>query len=239
MSSNSENKPNERVRVKLDNRQITVQLKPPKPPKKSIIRITGWPLAILVTILSFVILYFLALMSYVFPKNTRTVQYMSSDVGIAYTSPKYLSVGDDNVIEVSVINLGAKDTLNGVVTLKFHNPIISIIAGSDQGITIAIKDLPPGGRLTKSFEVNLTKRPSEKVIYFYFQYSSLSQSLLQLNRDANRIGSRSQYDKFLISPIDNLRSSWGLLVSLVSGTGLVGIVSNYLWGRFKKIIGWE
>ncbi len=237
MSHNLTPKNDEPVRVNLENGKLTVQLKPPRAPRKKKVKISGWRLYLLIGFLCVSMIYVFALMRYISPYNVTEVQKIFPNIGVAYKAPRYLSVGDENTIEVLVINLNLNEPFTGVVTLKFDNSAVPVIT-SDKGVSILIDNLQPGGRLTRLIKIKLSKKPTEKTIYYYFQISLTNKNQTMSIYDAGKSYSRSQYDKFLIAPIGYLRSSLAWVISGIGGTGILGLLGNYLIDRFRKYLNW-
>lgn len=225
------------LRVNLDDSEITIRLGPPKSEQKTNNGLTAKQSVVIAWILLLVIIYFLGLIKYLSPKTIAETQYITPNIGITYKAPKYLSVGDENVIELSIINLNKSDSFTGTITIKFHDPGTPITAISDKGLSVVIDKLPPGGRTTKSVNIKLLKKPKASILYYYFQMSQSdkvqSKSFYENNRDLHR----SYYDKFFITPISYLGSSWAWIINIVAGTSFLGLVGNYFWERFKKHYG--
>ncbi len=182
-------------------------------------------LRLLLILLLLTILYELALINYVFPKITGTVN-VPPNVGINYKAPKYLSVGDENNIDVTVVNLDTKEPPNGIITLTFSDPTIPLIVTSSQGMSIIITDLPPGGRITKALQFKLTSKSGLENVEYYFQYSG-----------PDKTQSVSNKNKFLIAPIDFLRSNYTWVFITIGGTGFFWLLMNLLGEQFKRFLG--
>lgn len=177
-------------------------------------------------------------MIFIFPKNNVSLQKASPDIGISYRTAKYLAIGDENRVEISVVNLSATETLSGTVTLKFHDSSTPVTTTSSEGASISISNLPPGGRISKSITIKLSNK-SNSILYYYFQYTPTNNHSYLYSNDTRRIHYRTPYDKFLIAPIGHLKSSLAQIISFISGAGLISLAVDYAIGKIKKSFGWE
>lgn len=238
--SNKNSKPtNLPQSIKIDNgSKITVHLKPPSSPRKKEPKGSPRLIPILYALLTIGVLYVILLMVFIFPKNNVSIQKVSSDIGISYKTVKYLAIGDENTVEIFVVNLSATETLSGTITLKFHNPSVPVTTTSNEGASISISDLPPGGRISKSITIKLSRK-SNNILFYYFQFAPINTHVYLYKSDTRRIHYRTPYDKFLIAPIGHLKSSLTQMISFISGAGLISLAADYVWNKIKKFIGWE
>jgi cellobiose-specific phosphotransferase system component IIC len=169
------------------------------------------------------------LVRYVNPKNTAVVTNVPSDVkvSLAYSAPKYLAVGDENIVEITLSNSGSTP-FNGVVTLVISDLNNSVASTLDRTMSIPVKDLLPNDRLTSQYKIKLSKNPAVTSLEFHFQISLLDENSKVISSHKTSGG------QFFISPITRLRSIW---VWVTGGSGLIVLVINFLFERFKNLLG--
>ena len=190
-------------------------------------------LAILKNILLFILIlivgsFLYLLIQYVNPKNTIVTDVPASlNLGLVYTAPKNLAVGDENIVEVTLSNSGSVP-FNGIVTLVISDPDSSVTSSLGRTMSIPIEDLLPNDRLTGQFKIKLSKDPAVESIKFHFQITLLDKNSGVVSSDVTSGG------VFFISPIQRLRSIW---VWVTGGSGLIVLVINFLFDRFKNLLG--
>ncbi len=157
---------------------------------------------------------------YIVPKRDRTILTDLSNIKLSYTSPNYLSLGDENTIHISVEN-SSQTEFNGKITLVFNDPDSLVTPAPDQSLSAKI-EISPLGREAKQFKFLLLKKPSDGNLNYYFQISS----------------DKSQYvsneENFQIAPIPYLRSTWAWLFG---SAGLGALIIALLWEKIKELLG--
>jgi len=178
-------------------------------------------------IVSGVIIY----MKYVPWKNPPKVQNILTDLSLTYIAPKYLSEGDQNVIDISITNLNLNESFSGTITLIFHDPTIPFMSIPDKNLSLVIKDLRPDDRVTGQFKFTLPTGSSiDKAVYYFQVYKPDGTPYTSPNGTLYK----SNEEEFLIAPIPYLRS---FLAWLIGGGGLGILIS--LRDQLKKLLGFE
>jgi hypothetical protein len=158
---------------------------------------------------------------FVFPTNKSPVQNLNPNIGITYTTPRYLAVGDQNMIEVTLLNKDTTNVISGTVTLIFSDSTISLTSIPDQRLSFQIEDLLPGDRVTEQMKLKLIRGPSSDIVEFYFQFFLSDGSLY-----------KSKNDVISISPVPNIRTTW----SWATGAGgILGLFLGFLFDRLKNL----
>jgi hypothetical protein len=165
--------------------------------------------------------FFYLFYKYVLPKNMGVVSGVPSNLTLSYVAPKYLAVGDDNAVEITLKNLDTRETFNGTVILIISDLNNSVTSTLDRRMSIPIKDLLPNDRLTSQFKLKLSKDPCVESINFHFQITLPNGTSLY----------ESSEGVFLVSRIQGVRSVWIWLVS----SGGLGAILSY-WDQIKKLL---
>jgi len=182
-------------------------------------------IASLIVIMFIVIAYTFSLLWYVAPTNKVPVQNLTSSLSLAYTTPKYLAIGDENTIEVTLTNNDVNLAANGTLTLVFVDSTVSVETVPDQRMSFQIEELLSGDRTTRRLKLKLATTPSSNKIEFYFQFSL---------PDGTQY--KSKIDTISISPISNIRTTW----SWVTGaSGILALIIGFLFERLKNILGFR
>ena len=223
MPNKSASKEDKTIPVQLINREFIVQLKPPE--NQNIGTPSFWRLRILIAVIFIVIAYLFVLFWYVFPINTSPVQNIASDIGITYIAPKYLAVGDENIIEITLLNMRSSQSFSGIITLVFTDKTVSMTSIPDQRLSIPIDDLLPGDRLTRQFKLKLADKPLSNFIEFYFQLSL-----------SNGPQFKSKIDSVSVSPIPRIRTTW---LWFTGTSGLIGLFIIFIFDRLKNLMGFQ
>ena len=163
--------------------------------------------------------------SVVFPYifSQKQQRSFSEDLGIKlnYSFPAYLSVGDENIVDISIEN--PNDTrFAGELTIIFNDDDSLITPVADQSSS-AHMEIPPFGRDAKQFKFIIKNKPADGNVDFYF---------LVLSSFGSRYKTKSEF--FLISPIPRLRSTWSWLFG---SAGLGALIIALLWDKLADIIG--
>jgi hypothetical protein len=178
---------------------------------------------VVIAFLIFIIGSFLYLVGqYVNPKIITNVSGVPASLSLAYEAPKYLAVGDENTVDITLTNLDPKVPFNGMVTLIISDN--SVTSTLNRRMSIPIKDLFPNDRLTSQYKLKLSKSPSTKSINFHFQITTLPDNTQYVTSNG----------EFFISPIQRIRSFWAWITG---GSGLIGLVVTFLFERFKNLLG--
>jgi len=184
----------------------------------TLIKVLNKPRIVISSLIAIIIIIWVF---YLIPKNGPVTWTISSGVTASYTYPKYLSVQDQNTINVPIVN--SDDTaFDGTITLIFEDPGVMAMPVAGQSLSLDLA-VPPHGRKTMQFNFSLAEKPPKGKIEFYFQISN-----------PNGIPYKSNEESFLVSPIPYLRSTsaW-----LFGSAGLGALLIAVLWERLQKSLG--
>jgi len=179
--------------------------------------------SIIIFVLFLIIAYIYVLSWYVFPTKKSPVQNIASNIGITYTAPRYLAVGDENMIEITFSNIDPNQSIGGVMTLVFTDSTISLMAVPEQRMSFQIEELLPGDRLTRRLKLKLARGSPSNPIEFYFQFTL---------PDGTQY--KSKADTIYISPIPNIRTTW---LWITGTSGLIGLFVTFIFGQFNSLFG--
>jgi len=170
---------------------------------------------------SFIVIIIIIWAFYSIPQNGPVTWGRIPNVTTSYSYPKYLSVKDQNIIDIPIVNSG-NAKFDGTITLVFEDPIVPITQDPGQSLAIDI-DVPPHGRKTAQFNFLLAERPPENKIEFHFIISLSDGTTYQSNKE-----------RFLIAPIPYLRSTsaW-----LFGSAGLGALLFAMAWEKLQKSLG--
>jgi len=156
---------------------------------------------------------------YIFPQKDHMISVDSAEIKINYSFPKYLSIGDENTVHISIENSGQAN-FSGRITLIFDDPGSFVTPAPDQNLSVKM-DLPPHGRESKQFKFQVLKKPSDKDLNYHFEISSDKEQYV------------SNEGSFSIAPIPYLRSTWAWLF------GSAGVGIALFWEQLEKLFGFK
>lgn len=223
MANRASSKNEKTIPVELKNKEFTILLKQAENQETD--GSSAVKRATLISFVFLVITYIFLLLIYVAPTNISPFQNISSNVGITYTAPEFLAVGDDNLIEFTLLNTDQVQTLNGTITLVFTDPAVSLVSTHDQRLSFQIKDLLPGDRITRQLKLKLAEKPTSNTIEFYFQFSSADGAKFD-----------SEIDTFSVSLVPGIRNTWSWIVGT---SGILALVIGFLFERIKTLLGFK
>jgi len=163
---------------------------------------------------------------YINPKNAAQAQDLLPQLVMTYIYPSYLSIGDQNIVDITLTNLHPSQTFNGSITLFFIDPTIPIIPASEQNFSVVIQDLRPGDRAAGQIRFSLPEVFPDNNFIYYFQV---------FHPDGTPYTSptgtpyRSVEKEFKLAPIPNLQK----ILALVFGS--MGVVS-LIWEQLSKLL---
>ena len=174
--TNTSNNPRKPVLVKLDLQQGEAIPTRELPDKKELTATQKfWIMFRKISIIFFGILLIIVAVLYFFFCKVRNTepQNIFPGVSFSYVYPKYVQKGDENTIEVTIINLNSGQDFNGIITLisSDSNTPISPLPG--QNLSVTIKDLHFNDRATGKIEFTLPERSSTSEVTYYFQVYKL------------------------------------------------------------------
>lgn len=152
-------------------------------------------------------------MPYLLSKVDQMIVTDLPGIKLIYSFPKYLSIGDENTIDLSIENSNENE-FTGLITLVFSDNDSLITPAANQSMSAKV-EVPAFGREARQFKFILKNRPPDGDANYYFQVFSSGGSRYKTNNTF-----------FLISPIPYLRSIWGWVIS---GSGLVALIITFLW----------
>ncbi len=141
------------------------------------------------------------------------------ELAVHLSYPRYLAVGDEGEIDVTVINR-ATQTLTGSVTLAFDQAIGVHVAGDEETV-LRFKDLPGGGQVTDhvKFSWNISPRFGDAAASSFRLRVSLASGGLY-ETDAQTV---------TVAPIPYLTLALARGAALL--TGLVGLLGEQIKKR--------
>lgn len=89
-----------------------------------------------------------------------------SDISIGYIAPLNVSIGDNNITYVTIVN-SSVTPLNANLNLVFNADAPILVTNEARTTSAVIKDLPAGARITIPFSFLVTHSPSSKSISFF------------------------------------------------------------------------
>jgi hypothetical protein len=152
-------------------------------------------------------------MPYLLSKVDQMITTDLPGIKLNYSFPKYLSIGDENTIDLSIENSNENE-FTGLITLVFSDNDSLITPVANQSMSVKV-EVPAFGREAKQFKFILKNKPPDGDANYYFQVFS---------SDGSRYKTNSAF--FLISPIPYLRSIWGWVIS---GSGIVALIITFIW----------
>ena len=162
-----------------------------------------------------------AVFPYIFSQKQHRNLAKELNLKLNYSYPTYLSIGDENIVDISIENQNeAKFT--GEITMIFDDDDSLITPVADQSSSAHI-EIPPFGRDAKQFKFIIKNRPTDGNVDFYF---------LVLSSFGSRY--KTSNEKFLVSPIPRLRSTWSWLFG---SAGLGALIITLLWDKLADMIG--
>jgi hypothetical protein len=168
-------------------------------------------------ILIIVVLAITVNLFYVLPTDEGIVSTNLPDLKLNYKAPTYLSVRDENTLDISVYN-SRQTEFEGRITLVFDDPTLVIKPALNQKFSAEL-DVHPQDSEPKQFRFLLTRRPHYKAIAYHFEL---------LNSDGSQY--KSAEEEFLIAPIPYARSTSNWLLATL-GAVLITLIGDQL----KKI----
>lgn len=158
---------------------------------------------------------------YIFSQKQHRIIAEELNIKLNYSFPKYLSVGDENIVDLSIENPN-ETRFTGELTMVFDDDNSLIAPAAEKSLSAHI-DVFPHDRAAKQFNFSLKNKPADGNINFYF---------LVLSSSGTRHKTNNEF--FLISPIPHLRSIWSWLFG---SAGLGALIIALLWEQLKKILG--
>ena len=186
-------------------------------PEKQVINFARWQKVLVVAILVIVVFVITINLIYVVPTKGSTFSTDLIGLNISYKSPAYLSVHDENTVEISVENT-LQTELEGTLMLVFDDPEYSIKPAKEKKFSTEI-EIRPRDKESQEFSFQLTKKPIDKNLKYHFLFVS-----------SNGSQYRTETESFSIAPIPYLRSASNWLFG-----SLGGIIIASLWEQIKKI----
>ena len=227
----NQNQLEQTVKVGLESfpeKPISVQVETINKSNKGI-SITSLVFAILGTI-SFIVGLVIYL-NYVFPTNTPVVENISSYLNVIYVSPVYISEGDQNTINVSIVNLHPDQPFSGTVTLNFSDPTVPIMPVSEKSLSIIIKDLQPRNRITGQYKFMLPLGSSAENVEYFLQINT-PDGVPYTNPDGTPFITKN--GTFLVTYYPYTRTIYNWLIR---GGGIGAILATL--GSIRKMFGIE
>lgn len=164
-------------------------------------------------VVALVALSAMVMLPYILPTKDRTVPIGLSGIKLNYTTHAYVSVGDQNTIDVSIENTGNNE-FNGSITLIFQDPDSSVKPAPNESLSVKI-EVPPHGRVNRQFKFILAKKPLDGGLNYCFRIAS-SDGPQHTSGD----------EVYSITPVPYLRSigSW-----VIGGSGIIALIIAFLW----------
>ncbi|MDL1910509.1 hypothetical protein FBQ81_07415 [Chloroflexi bacterium CFX6] len=158
---------------------------------------------------------------YIFSQKQHRIIAEELNIKLNYSFPKYLSVGDENIVDFSMENPN-ETGFTGELTMVFDDDNSLIAPVAEKSLSAHI-DLLPHNRVAKQFNFVVKNKPADGNINFYF---------LVLSSSGTRHKTNTEF--FLISPIPHLRSIWSWLFG---SAGLGALIIALLWEELKELLG--
>lgn len=181
------------------------------------IKFATWQKVLAITILAVVFFISIINLIYVVPIKENTFSSDLVGLNINYKSPSYLSVHDENTVEISIENTLPKN-LEGTLTLVFDDPEHSIKPARGENFSTEVT-IHSHDKETQEFSFQLIKKPNNKNLNYHFLF---------ITSDGSQ--DQSKKENFSIAPIPYLRS-----VSTWLFGSMGALIVTSLWDQIKKI----
>ena len=187
----------------------------------ALIGIIWWKSATILIVLVAIVIVGIINLIYIVPINEHPILADSIGLKLHYKAPVYISLRDENIIEVSIENFQSS-TFKGTAALIFYGQDASVKPAPDQKLSATL-EVNPLDKETKQFKFFLTHKPMTNNLNYSFKVFSQDGSL-----------GISTNEHFLITPIPYLRtaSKW------LFGT-LATLIVALIWDRVEEFLGFK
>jgi hypothetical protein len=169
-----------------------------------------------IIVLLFVVFIIVINFLYVLPTEEGTISTDLPGIQLSYKSPTFLSLRDENTLDVSVNNTMLEE-YEGRITLVFVDPDFVIKPTLNQKFSADL-DVHSHDKEPKQFKFFLSRKPSYNEIIYHFEFSSSNDTLYQ---SANKM--------LLIAPVPYIRSASSWII-----TTLVAVIVALVGDQLKK-----
>jgi len=195
---------------------LAVQVTPPTPPAP----FSNRQRLISIAVLLIFVLGIIILASHTFAERTVAPQAVHNTLAMGYTAPQNVAVGDETLLEVSVIN-NSSAPITVTVVLAFSQSGLPLAALNGDSTAVTIQNLPPNVLATRPLRFVLKDRPA---------VSQLSFTLRAIFADSSTADTPS--DSINVTPyVSRVRTA---LLWILGGSGLIALAVNLFWDRIVK-----